>query len=344
MALMDYGRCRMYRLQLEWLRANHGVPVNWDAVNRYHSASQYTFLINEIISNDMFLNANRKNVIREMKEYASSRVVSGKYFNWMKAEDRAACYSLFWLVCNANPFFLGSNSEHKDQDARKGHCLDNLYEIANGIKFKYIAPFGDSIDNYVFSSMVFVDNLDGNIADKITLIENAYNAWSRHFSLFPRPFKWIDLSEEDNIFWLWDYMRKNHIGCDLLPSSSKQQKDFLLATFDNWAGWTNQQFSKQKENARKVRANPEEPSSLKKLLNPTTSDDCRKVFLDYARNAWVQRRHRQKVKKNTTGIKLTAQSRKKLLTIQQLSGVEPNAILKSLIDDAYKRIKEKNKD
>ena len=209
MALMDYGRCRMYRLQLEWLRANHGVPVNWDAVNRYHSASQYTFLINEIISNDMFLNANRKNVIREMKEYASSRVVSGKYFNWMKAEDRAACYSLFWLVCNANPFFLGSNPEHKDQDARKGHYLDNVFEIANGIKFKYIAPFGDSIDNYVFSSMVFVDNLDGKIADKITLIENAYNAWSRHFSLFPRPFKWIDLSEEDNILWLWDYMRKD---------------------------------------------------------------------------------------------------------------------------------------
>lgn len=262
----------------------------------------------------------------------------------MKAEDRAACYSLFWLVCNANPFFLGSNSEHKDQDAHKRHYLDNDFEMANGIKFQYIAPFGDSIDNYVFSSMVFVDNLDGNIADKITLIENAYNAWSRHFSLFPRPFKWIDLSEEDNIFWLWDYMRKNHIGCDLLPSSSKQQKDFLLATFDNWAGWTNQQFSKQKENARKVRANPEEPSSLKKLLNPTTSDDCRKVFLDYARNAWVQRRHRQKVKKDTTGIKLTAQSRKKLLAIQQLSGVEPNAILKSLIDDAYKRIKEKNKD
>ncbi|EPP7159564.1 hypothetical protein ACTR9H_005060, partial [Escherichia coli] len=74
------------------------------------------------------------------------------------------------------------------------------------------------------------------------------------------------------------------------------------------------------------------------------SDDCRKVFLDYARNAWVQRRHRQKVKKDTAGIKLTAQSRKKLLAIQQSSGVEPNAILKSLIDDAYKRMKEKKED
>ncbi|MDM3013108.1 hypothetical protein OGV59_13830 [Citrobacter sp. CK187] len=343
MALMDYGRCRMYRLQLEWLRANHGVPVNWDAVNRYHSASQYAFLINEIISNDMFLNANRKNVIREMKAYASSRVVSGKYFNWMKAEDRVACYSLFWLVCNANPFFLGANLEYENQDTRKVSHSDDAFEMANGIKFQYIAPFGDSIDNYVFSSMVFIDNLEGDIAGKITLIENAYNSWSRHFSLFPRPFKWIDLNEGDNVLWLWDYMRKNHIGCDLLPSSSKQQKDFLLATFDNWAGWLNEQFSKQKENARR-RANPEEPYSLKKLLNPTTPDDCRKVFLDNVRNAWGQRRHRQKVKKDTTGIKLTAQSRKKLLAIQQLSGVEPNAILKSLIDDAYKRIKEKNKD
>ncbi|MDA6219874.1 hypothetical protein [Escherichia coli] len=107
---------------------------------------------------------------------------------------------------------------------------------------------------------------------------------------------------------------------------------------------TNEQFSKQKENARKVRANPEEPSSLKKLLNPSTPDACRNVFLDNARNAWVQRRHRQKIKKDTTGIKLTAQSRKKLMAIQQLSGVEPNVILKSLIDDAYQRMKEKNKD
>ncbi|GCY10678.1 hypothetical protein HmCmsJML067_02288 [Escherichia coli] len=32
------------------------------------------------------------------------------------------------------------------------------------------------------------------------------------------------------------------------------------------------------------------------------------------------------------------------MAIQQLSGVEPNAILKSLIDDAYQRMKEKNKD
>ena len=54
--------------------------------------------------------------------------------------------------------------------------------------------------------------------------------------------------------------------------------------------------------------------------------------------------HRQKIKKDTTGIKLTAQSRKKLMAIQQLSGVEPNVILKSLIDDAYQRMKEKNKD
>ncbi|GDJ77703.1 hypothetical protein BvCmsKSP056_00878 [Escherichia coli] len=32
------------------------------------------------------------------------------------------------------------------------------------------------------------------------------------------------------------------------------------------------------------------------------------------------------------------------MAIQQLSGVEPNVILKSLIDDAYQRMKEKNKD
>ncbi len=215
---------------------------------------------------------------------------------------------------------------------------------ANGINFQRINAVSDTVDGYIFNVMLLIDQINTTIDKKISLIGKAHQAWCEHFSRFPRPFKWIDLNEEDNVLWLWDYMRKNHIGCDVLPSSSKQQKYFLLATFDNWAGWTNEQFNKQKENARKVRANPEEPSSLKKLLNPLTPDDCRNVFLDNARNAWVQRRHRQKIKKDTTGIKLTAESRKKLVAIQQLSGVEPNAILKSLIDDAYQRMKEKSKD
>ncbi|WP_449568647.1 hypothetical protein [Lelliottia nimipressuralis] len=344
MALMDYGRCRKYRQQLGWLRANYGVVVHWDVVNRYHSASQYIFLINEIISSDMFLNANRKTVIREMKDYASRKMVSEKYFKWMKDGDRVACYSLFWLGCNANIFLVGSNSDGRNQMRREETQSVVVPDIANGIEFRNINPFGDSIESYVFSSMVFIDDLDEKIECKISLIKDAYESWSNHFNQFPRPFRWVDLTEEDNVLWLWDYFRKNHIGCDLLPSSSKQQKDFLLATFGNWAGWTNEQLSKQKENARKVRANPEEPSSLKKPLSPATPDDCRKVFLDSAHNAWVQRRHRQKIKKDTTGIKLTAQSRKKLLAIQQLSGVEPNTILKTLIDDAYKRMKENNKD
>lgn len=236
-----------------------------------------------------------------------------------------------------------------DQNLKNPFFERNNFDVfvddhANGINFQCINTVSDTVDGYIFNVMLLIDQINTTIDKKISLIDKAHQAWCEQFSRFPRPFKWIDLNEEDNVLWLWDYMRKNHIGCDVLPSSSKQRKYFLLATFDNWAGWTNEQFGKQKENARKVRANPEEPSSLKKLLNPTTPDACRSVFLDNARNAWVQRRHRQKIKKDTTGIKLTAQSRKKLMAIQQLSGVEPNAILKSLIDDAYQRMKEKNKD
>ncbi|HEF0086356.1 TPA: hypothetical protein R8G71_002413 [Citrobacter youngae] len=241
-----------------------------------------------------------------------------------------------------------TNSSKGDQYLENPFFEKNSFGVfvddhANGINFQRINAVSDTVDGYIFNVMLLIDQINTTVDKKISLIGKAHQAWCEHFSRFPRPFKWIDLNEEDNVLWLWDYMRKNHIGCDVLPSSSKQQKYFLLATFDNWAGWTNEQFNKQKENARKVRANPEEPSSLKKLLNPLTPDDCRNVFLDNARNAWVQRRHRQKIKKDTTGIKLTAESRKKLVAIQQLSGVEPNAILKSLIDDAYQRIKEKSK-
>lgn len=74
--------------------------------------------------------------------------------------------------------------------------------------------------------MLLIDQINTTIDKKISLIDKAHQAWCEHFSRFPRPFKWIDLNEEDNVLWLWDYMRKNHIGCDVLPSSSKQRKYF----------------------------------------------------------------------------------------------------------------------
>ncbi|UHD37087.1 hypothetical protein LT989_24375 [Citrobacter portucalensis] len=40
-----------------------------------------------------------------------------------------------------------------------------------------------------------------------------------------------------------------------------------------------------------------------------------------------------------SGIKLTAQSKKKLLALQDATGIESNTLLKAYIDDAYKKMK-----
>ncbi|WP_300000548.1 hypothetical protein [uncultured Cedecea sp.] len=400
MALMDYGRCRKYRQYLECLSRFYKVDVDWEDVGGFHSAAQYSFLINKIIRDSSFLSDNKKNVIKDMKEYASVDIVPDKYFNWLKADNRAACYTWFWLVSNTNPWRStnhkrmglinesdfnnfnsacdmneGMFSESPDYKAINSEICFSVQELsielekerakkddflrpflggvnvgsvvsnsANGINFSRLSPVNDLRESYIYSSMILIDDLDYQVNEKIHILDNVHDSWGRNLNQFTNPFKWIDLSEDESIHWLWDYMKKNHLGCDLLPSSIKQMKDFILATFDNWAGWTDEQFSKQKENAKAIRARSEESISLKKLLKPTDADECRRVFLENARNAWMQKRHREKLKKDFSGIKLTAQSKKKLLAIHNATGIEPNALLKSFIDDAYRKIKSENSD
>ena len=100
--------------------------------------------------------------------------------------------------------------------------------------------------------------------------------------------------------------------------------DFLLATFDNWAGWSKEQHAFIKNESYSFELD---------------ADKNKQHFLARARNAWIQKRHREKNAKDMSGIKLTAQSKKKLLALQDATGIESNTLLKAYIDDAYKKMK-----
>lgn len=196
--------------------------------------------------------------------------------------------------------------------------------VANGVNFQSLSPLYDSEESYISSSMTFVDNLAMSVNDKIEVIDRLYKSWRTEFGNYPQPFSWIDLDDEDNLLWLWDYMQKSFIGCDVSPATRKQMNDFLLATFDNWAGWSKEQHAFIKNESYSFELD---------------ADKNKQHFLARARNAWIQKRHRDKKAKDSSGIKLTAQSKKKLLALQDATGIEPNALLKAYIDDAYKKMR-----
>lgn len=133
----------------------------------------------------------------------------------------------------------------------QGFTLDNgpsaikdvVSHVANGVNFQSLNSLYDSEESYISSSMTFVDNLAMSVNDKIEVIDRLYKSWRTEFGNYPQPFSWIDLDDEDNLLWLWDYMQKSFIGCDVSPATRKQMNDFLLATFDNWAGWSKEQLA-----------------------------------------------------------------------------------------------------
>jgi len=221
----------------------------------------------------------------------------------------------------------GSNSQEFCFDLPLISDDTHVSRHAHGINFENFIPVNDSKESYLLSIMKEVDSFGCDNNAKITIINETYHSWVKVFHQYPAPFSWINLDEDENVFWLWNYMRKNYISCDVLPATSKQMKDFIVAIFDCWAGWSAEQAS-----IMNVDVNGFQPDMAQ----------SKEIFLARAHNSWIQKRHREKKTKDISGIKLTAQSKKKLLALHNATGVEPNVLLKSFIDDAYKKMKSEN--
>lgn len=292
----------------------------------------------------------------------------------MKSNRRVACFSWFWIfsksglelkklsltnnntaASNAIPSFfteemLGQYSSDIDFETLKKHQIKKLDEnnvkpndrtyindarapgthevntisrSANGINFERLTPVYDSKESYVLSLMKEIDSFSCSVNEKIKIINELYHSWVNTFNEFPLPFSWIDVDEDENIYWLWNYMYKSYVGCDVQPATSRQMKDFAIATFDCWSGWNAEQAG-----IMDVKDGDFTPGR----------EMSKQEFLVRARNSWIQKRHRDKKSKDSSGIKLTAQSKKKLMSLHKATGIEPNVLLKSFIDEAWKKM------
>lgn len=374
MTLMEYERCRKYNQYVRYLIEHLGVAVDMKIVSSFCSPAQYVQLIHSKLDQCFDNSSQKRKAISEMKSYATLHVVSEKNFDWMKSNRRVACFAWFWIfskpglelkklnltnnntaASNAIPSFfteemLGQYSSDIDFEALKKHQSKKLDEnnvepndriyindarapgthevntisrSANGINFERLTPVYDSKESYVLSLMKEIDNFSCSVNEKIKIINELYHSWVNTFNEFPLPFSWIDLDEEENVYWLWNYMYKSYVGCDVQPATSRQMKDFAVATFDCWTGWSAEQAV---------------------IMNVKDGDFTpgremsKQEFLVRARNSWIQKRHRDKKSKDSSGIKLTAQSKKKLMSLHKATGIESNVLLKSFIDEAWKKM------
>lgn len=378
MTLMDYGRCRKYNLYVRYLRERCEVSVDEDTVRSFYSPAQYAQLIHTEL--DLRFNnlSQKRKVIKDMASYATLHIVPEKYFDWVKLDRRIACYAWFQIIGNPEillkkesvPFcinpvnnpsvpnfygedILGQYSGNVDfeslsKQVKKGEIKNEndsfqlinsdilpeseipvISHLANGINFEGFTPINDSKEGYLFSLMKEIDSLQYGINEKINIIHNLYRSWIKVFNETSSPFSWIDLDEDENIRWLWNYMSKSYVGCDARPATIRQMKDFAIATFDCWVGWSGEQAR-----ILKVKDGMFTPGMI----------ESKKQFLARARNSWIQKRHREKKAKDSSGIKLTAPSKKKLMALCKATGIEPNALLNSFVEDAWKRMKSEQND
>lgn len=154
--------------------------------------------------------------------------------------------------------------------------------------------------------------------------------WVDVYEKKPEPFAWVDMNNEKQCLWVMQYMKKNHLGIPLKAVNNNQRWHYIVATFDVWCGWSDNDIVRLASNSKKTKKNK---STLFSDLEK--SPEQRKVeFLARMEKAWQQKEFRKHNKNENALIKITQSSMKKLNALSEFYSIPPGKILKQLIDQA----------
>lgn len=174
--------------------------------------------------------------------------------------------------------------------------------------------------------------------DILKIISDITSLWGMQFKGFPSPFSWLNSKNKEHCQWLWDEMHKRCVGIPFQPRDHIQQWHFIIATFDNWKGWTIEQLDYLTE--KNPKRNPDklfsdrQGSSKKEIEHKT-------VLLDELKKAWDQRERRARRVKDPIAARLTKAAQKKLEFIASIEKTTSKDILNQLIDNAFHEAKRK---
>lgn len=164
-------------------------------------------------------------------------------------------------------------------------------------------------------------------------ITEVMGTWANVSNQFPRAFSWLDKNNEEQCLWVWEQMRKKYISIDTKPISCEQRYHFIIAIFDNWKGWSDEQLGYLKENKRR-----KNEKLISHGLGNASILSHKEILLEELGKAWEQKSRRKKIKDTAPPLKLNKTYQKKLSQIAESKSMTLDEALKCIIDNECSRI------
>ncbi|HBK4768288.1 hypothetical protein [Klebsiella grimontii] len=302
---------------------------------------------------------------REMRK-KTQRLASR--LKWLRTNPRARHFFLFHLLTKKT-VALASANIRTTPDVPKLHVHDpkvvmspqNTGEMNNKseiniqdldldleeLDISLVLPKCDQANGLDFSRITNTDVIPDVMEKIIDVILNMYQsprladqvitevvvAWANASNQFPSAFSWLDKDNEEQCLWVWEQMRKKYISIDTKPISCEQRYHFIIAVFDNWKGWSNEQLGYLKKNKRR-----KGEKLISHGLGSASSLNHKEILLEELGKAWEQKSRRKKIKDTAPPLKLNKLYQKKLSQIAESKSMTLDEALKCLIDNELLRV------
>lgn len=302
------------------------------------------------------------------REMRKKRLRQASRLKWLRKNPRAMHFFLFRLLANKNLALVSTNIRTKlDMPQLHVHdpdvtmCPQNTGKINNkgeinfqdldinlqDLDLNFSPPKCEQANGLDFSKVTNTDVIPDVMEKIIDTILKMYpstrladqaitevmGAWANASNQFPRAFSWLDKNNEEQCLWVWEQMRKKYISIDTKPISCEQRYHFIIAIFDNWTGWSDEQLGYLKENKRRKNG-----KLISHGLGNTGVLSHREILLVELSKAWEQKSRRKKIKETSPPLKLNKLYQKRLGQIAESKSMTLDEALKCLIDSECSRI------
>lgn len=83
--------------------------------------------------------------------------------------------------------------------------------------------------------MRYIDDAAGTLDDKISYFRKLHGCWLEQYNFFLRDFEWMSRDDENQVLYLWDYLKgKNRLADYLRPYNTSMRYDMMIAAIDVW--------------------------------------------------------------------------------------------------------------
>lgn len=234
-------------------------------------------------------------------------------------------------VESVQPQTLMATAENKKETNSQRQVRLKCYQ-ANGLDFSRIKNT-DVIPDVLGKIIEVILTFYSIKNSRDEVIKEVVSAWANASNQFPNAFSWLDKNNEKQCQWVWEQMRKKYISIDTKPISCEQRYHFIIAIFDNWKGWSDEQLGYLKENKRR-----KDGKLISHGLGNASALSHKEILLEELGKAWEQKSRRKKNKDTASPLKLNKIYQKRLNQIAEDKSMTLDEALKCLIDNELLRV------